>query len=183
MSPPTIGRSAAVAALVLALAACGEGSKPANQKHELAPVPVPRTQPEPAPKESYPKDANTTNPAPKETAPAPKDALPKAPSMGDPPVPADPAIAAHHEFEDAVSARLKTVDGQITELAAKVKSAAEDQRAALQKSLDDLSTRRDEAATKLDQIRTVSADKWDTAKAELDKSVAALESAAAEALK
>ena len=183
MSPSRIGRSVAFAALVLAVAACnGEGSKAKQEKHELAPVPARHT--EPAPPEAQPaKGAVSTSPAPTEEPAAPKEAVPKAPSMGDPPVAADPAIAAHREFEDGISARLKAVDGQITELAAKVKAATEDQRAALQKTFDDLSAKRDEAATKLDQIRTVAADKWDTAKADLDKSVGSLESAAAEALK
>lgn len=185
MSPPRIGRSAAVAALTLALAACGDGSKSTEPKHELAPVPAAKPKSEPAPQDAYsknapPKDALPAEPAP---TPPPKDAMPKAPSMGDPPVAPDPAIAAHHEFEDAVTARLKAVDTQITQLADKIKSAAEDQKQPLQKLFDDLSAKRDEAATKLDQIKTIASDKWDTAKAELDRSVASLESAAAEALK
>lgn len=180
MSPPSIGRSAAVAALALALAGCGAGTSDTKPKRELAPLPSPAQKKEPA------KDPAQPDPYAKGAAPseaAPKEAMPKAPSMGDPPVAPDPAIAEHREFQDAVAARLKTVDEQITALAAKVKAAAEDQRAPLQKTFDDLSAKRDEAANQLDQIRTIAADKWDTAKADLEKCVAALESSATEALK
>jgi hypothetical protein len=184
-----MSRSAAVAALALALAACGQGTSDSGAKRELAPVPMPASKKEPAKepmKEPAPDDAYSKGTASKEAAPketAPQEAMPKAPSTGDPPVAADPAIAAHREFQDAIAARLKAVDEQITALAAKVKAAAEDQKDPLQKTFDDLSAKRDEAANQLDQIRTIAADKWDTAKADLEKSVGALESAAAEALK
>ena len=185
MSPPSIGRCAAVAALALALAGCGAGTSDTKPKREAAPVPMPeqKKQPakDPAQPDPYTKGTASKEAAPKETAP--QEAMPKAPSSGDPPVAPDPAIAAHREFQDAVAARLKTVDEQITALAAKVKAAAEDQRAPLQKTFDDLSAKRDEAANQLDQIRTIAADKWDTAKADLEKCVASLESSAAEALK
>jgi hypothetical protein len=191
MSPPSMSRSAAVAALALALAACGEGTSKSGAKREIAPVPMPATKKEPAKepmKEPAPDDAYSKGTASKEAAPketAPQEAMPKAPSTGDPPVPApaDAANAAHREFQDAIAARLKSVDEQITALAAKVKAAAEDQKESLQKTFDDLSVKRDEAANQLDQIRIIAADKWDTAKADLEKSVGALESAAAEALK
>lgn len=187
MSPPSIGRSAAVAALALALAACSEGSKSKEPKREIAPVPVPEQKPlpEPSKEDPYSKDASAKDAVPE--APAPlepmPEAMPKAPSTGDPPMPPAADDAAHREFQDAVDARLKKVDEQITALATKVKDATEEQRAALQKAFDELSLKRDDAATQLDQIKSIAADKWDAAKAELEKSVAALESAAAEALK
>jgi hypothetical protein len=180
-----------VAALAFTLFACGDGSKTSNEKREVAPVPVPESPPrdEPAKNDPYAKDepAKDTAPnadpltqAPKEPAP---DAMPKTPSTGDPPMPPAVDDTAHKEFQDAVDARLKKVDEQMTALAAKVKDASEDAKAALQKSFDDLSQKRDEAATKLDEIRAIAADKWDAAKATLEKSVSELETAVAEALK
>ena len=189
MSPPSISRGAAVAALVLALAACGQASKTTGAKHEAAPVPLPQAKPEPKtePKAEpmpakQPEDAYSKAAAPKETPPdaAP---MPKTPSTGDPPVAPDTADAAHKEFQDSIDARLKKVDEQMTALAAKVKAASEDKRDAMQKTFDELSLKRDDAATKLDQIRTIAADKWDTAKADLEKFVGELETAAAEANK
>jgi hypothetical protein len=206
MNPRSIGKGAAVAALALTLFACGEGSKYKDEPRELGPVPVPESQPrdEPVKDDPYAKDepskddpyskgtasdgTGTTVPDPMTKTPAEPapDALPKTPSTGDPPLPpADDtnAATAHREFQDAINARLKKVDERITELSTKVKEAAEDQRAALQKSFDDLSRQRDEAATKLDEIRAIAADKWNTASAELEKAVSDLEDAIERALK
>ena len=189
MSPPRIGRSAAAAALVLAVAACGDATSKTGEKRESAPVPSARPKPEPAPKDAYPNDAPPKDAAPAAPAPAPPPqddpnaTMPKPSSTGDPPIAPAAPLTGHREFEDAVSARLKTVDEQITKLADKLKAATEDQRAALQKAFDDVSAKRDDAATKLDELRGLAADKWDTAKADLEKAVSALETAATDALK
>ena len=181
MSPPRIARSAAVAALALAASACsGEGSNKPGEKRELAPVPTAEPSTEPAKEDAYSKSPSPSDAAP--VTPAPTPAPMPEPKVDEPKPMGDP-LAAHREFEDAISARLKTIDGQITQLADKVKAATDDQRKALQETFDNLSAKRDEAATQFDQIRTIAADKWDTAKADLEKTVAALESSAAEALK
>ena len=195
MSSRSIGKGAAVAALALTLFACGEGSNYRDEPREIGPVPVPESPPrdEPVTNDPYGKDdpySKDTTPGTEPgsqtktpTEPAP-DALPKTPSTGDPPLPDDTnAATAHREFQDAMNARLKKLDERFNEFAVKVKDASEDARAGLQKSFDELSVKRDEAATKLDEIRSIAAEKWNTASTELEKAVSDLEDSIERALK
>jgi uncharacterized coiled-coil DUF342 family protein len=69
------------------------------------------------------------------------------------------------EYIDKLAAQLKEWSAKIDELESKARAATVDAKAEYEKQIVQIKNKRDEAAGKLQELRSASADAWDTLKA------------------
>jgi hypothetical protein len=185
--------AAALVAAGGAVAACGSKSGGDAELGRGYEPPATKTVTEPETKPEMPPP--TEPPRMPETAPMPEKPVPPsvepevppaaAPMPAPAPAPApDEALAtAHKEFIDTVTKRIDAVGKQMEDLSAKIVSATEEQKPALQKLSDDLVKKNDAVAADLKALRDATAEKWNEMRVKLEAAVTDLEKSATDALK